>query len=131
MIQDRATVSEPDELAKDQAQIMSDAASKRVALVTGAAQGIGQGIARVLGESGYIVVLGDVDEDLVLQAADQLRAQGFDATGMRLDVTRAGDWARAMATVRADLGRPRPAGQQRGDQPARNDRDRPTKRSGT
>ena len=44
---------------------MSDAANKPVALVTGAAQGIGQGIARVMGEAGYTVVLGDVDEELV------------------------------------------------------------------
>jgi 3-oxoacyl-[acyl-carrier protein] reductase len=90
--------------AKGQAQIMSDAGSKRVALVTGAAQGIGQGIARVLGESGYVVALGDVDEKLVLQTADQLRAQGLGATGMRLNVTRAGDWAKAMATAEESWG---------------------------
>ena len=48
---------------------MSDAASKPVALVTGAAQGIGEGIARVLGEAGYIVVLGDVDGEPRAQTA--------------------------------------------------------------
>ena len=101
---------------------MSDAGSKRVALVTGAAQGIGQGIARVLGESGYIVVLGDVDEQLVLQTAAELRAQDLDATGMPLDVTRAGDWTRVMDTVEETLGRSRRAGQQRRDQLARDRR---------
>jgi NAD(P)-dependent dehydrogenase (short-subunit alcohol dehydrogenase family) len=83
---------------------MSDSGSKHVALVTGAAQGIGQGIARVLGESGYLVALGDVDEELVLQTAEQLRAQALGATGMRLDVTRAGDWTNAIATVQATWG---------------------------
>jgi NAD(P)-dependent dehydrogenase (short-subunit alcohol dehydrogenase family) len=83
---------------------MSDAGSKRVALVTGAAQGIGQGIARVLGESGYIVALGDIDEKLVLQTADQLRGQAIDATGLRLDVTKAGDWTEAMATAQSTWG---------------------------
>ena len=42
---------------------------------------------------------------------------------MRLDVTRAGDWAEAMATDREALGRPGRAGEQRGDQLARDGRD--------
>ena len=52
---------------------MSDAASTPVALVTGAAQGIGEGIARVLGAAGHIVVLGDVEADLVQQTASAFR----------------------------------------------------------
>ena len=55
---------------------MSDAANKPVALVTGAAQGIGEAISRALGEAGYSVVLGDVDGDLVEHAAAGLRITG-------------------------------------------------------
>jgi 3-oxoacyl-[acyl-carrier protein] reductase len=83
---------------------MSDAGNKPIALVTGAAQGIGEGIARVLGESGYIVALGDVDEKLVLDTAHALRGRGLDATGMRLEVTRAGDWDLAIAYVEKTWG---------------------------
>jgi len=78
---------------------MSDVASKPVALVTGAAQGIGEGISRALGEAGYTVVLADLDGDLVAGAAAGLHASGYDATGVRLDVTKAGDWSAAIALI--------------------------------
>jgi NAD(P)-dependent dehydrogenase (short-subunit alcohol dehydrogenase family) len=78
---------------------MSDLASTPVALVTGAAGGIGEGIARMLGTAGHIVVLADVDGALVLQTASALRDRGIDATGIRLDVTKAGDWAEACAVL--------------------------------
>jgi 3-oxoacyl-[acyl-carrier protein] reductase len=77
---------------------MSDAAIKPVAMVTGSAQGIGEGISRALGEAGYSVILGDVDEDLVKHAATGLQNHGFEAIGLRLDVTRAADWS-AMVDV--------------------------------
>jgi 3-oxoacyl-[acyl-carrier protein] reductase len=80
-------------------QIMSETAATPVALVTGAAGGIGEGIARVLGKAGHIVVLGDVDGDLVTRTASALQEQGIDATGIRLDVTRAADWLEACALV--------------------------------
>ena len=76
---------------------MSDTTSKPVALVTGAAQGIGEAIARMLGTAGHIVVLGDVDDGLVRQTALGLQNRGIEAAGIRLDVTRAADWAEACA----------------------------------
>ena len=74
---------------------MSDSGNKPVALVTGAAQGIGVGIARVMGEAGFSVVLGDVDGELVASSAAELRGQGIDAIGLTLDVTRSADWTQA------------------------------------
>ena len=78
---------------------MSDATTTPVALVTGAAQGIGEAIARMLGAAGHIVVLGDVDVGLVQQTASALQDRGIDATGIRLDVTKAADWAEACTLV--------------------------------
>jgi NAD(P)-dependent dehydrogenase (short-subunit alcohol dehydrogenase family) len=78
---------------------MSEAETKPVSLVTGAAQGIGEGIARALGEAGYSVVLADIDAELVGKTAAAFRSKGLDATGIALDVTRAADWASAIATV--------------------------------
>ena len=57
---------------------MSDAGKKPVALVTGAAQGIGLGIARVMGRAGFSVALGDVDGELVVRSAAELRGQGIE-----------------------------------------------------
>jgi 3-oxoacyl-[acyl-carrier protein] reductase len=58
----------------------------QVAIVTGAAQGIGRGIALVLAEAGAAVVIGD------LQKADgtiaAIEAQGGQATAMVMDVSR-------------------------------------------
>jgi NAD(P)-dependent dehydrogenase (short-subunit alcohol dehydrogenase family) len=68
-----------------------------VALVTGAAQGIGLGIARALAGSGLKVALSDVDGESVRRSAESLSAEGYEAAALTLDVTRADDWARAVA----------------------------------
>ncbi|HLN11752.1 MAG TPA: SDR family oxidoreductase [bacterium] len=64
----------------------TDAAAGSVAIVTGAARGIGYGIARMLGERGYSVVLADILEAEVAQAAQQLASTGVRAIGVRCDV---------------------------------------------
>ncbi len=58
---------------------------ERLALVTGAARGIGAAIARRLAQSGHPVVLADVLEEVDATAAT-LRAEGHDARAIRLDV---------------------------------------------
>jgi 3-oxoacyl-[acyl-carrier protein] reductase len=78
---------------------MADAENKPVALVTGAAQGIGAGISRALGEAGFAVLLGDVEEDLVHQTAAAFNQSGMVVDEIRLDVTRDADWSAAVATV--------------------------------
>ena len=56
----------------------------RTALVTGAARGIGRGIAEALAAKGHTVVLGDLLEDEAREAADAI---GGGARAVRLDVT--------------------------------------------
>lgn len=60
----------------------------RIAVVTGAARGIGFVSAEKLAEGGASVVLGDVNEPLVQEAAGRLRAKGLTALAVRMDVSR-------------------------------------------
>lgn len=59
----------------------------RVAIVTGAASGIGLATAQGLAQAGATVVLGDIADDRGEQAAAQLRAAGHRAEYARCDVT--------------------------------------------
>jgi NAD(P)-dependent dehydrogenase (short-subunit alcohol dehydrogenase family) len=63
----------------------------RVAVVTGAGQGIGAACARALGEAGATVVVADVLADRAGRTAEELRALGIDADAETLDVTRSAD----------------------------------------
>ena len=59
----------------------------RVAVVTGAARGIGFEMARTFAAEGASVVLGDLDADAVAAAAQTLTDGGFAATAVACDVT--------------------------------------------
>ena len=59
----------------------------KVALVTGAATGMGLATARAFAEAGAAVVLADYKEELVEAEAEKLRAEGFKATAVRCDVS--------------------------------------------
>ena len=83
---------------------MSGPPDRTIALVTGAAQGIGLGIARSLAEASYKVVLADIDRERAEQSAAGLREQGYTAIGEYLDVTRADDWERAVGNLIARWG---------------------------
>ena len=61
--------------------------TNRTALVTGATRGIGHEIARQLAEAGHEVWLGSRDAGRGEEAAAQLRAKGFNAHLLPLDVT--------------------------------------------
>jgi len=58
----------------------------KVAIVTGAGQGIGEGIARVLAREGARVVVADINERNARSVADALRADGLEAAAVRVDV---------------------------------------------
>jgi 3-oxoacyl-[acyl-carrier protein] reductase len=65
--------------------------ANRVAIVTGAARGIGRAVALALGHAGAAVVLVDVDPEATERARDGIAAAGVDAIARRCDVSRAGD----------------------------------------
>src|SRR2546423_1071321 len=58
----------------------------KVALVTGAASGLGLATARAFAESGASVVLADWNDKAARTAADELAAQGHKAIAIRCDV---------------------------------------------
>jgi len=59
----------------------------KVALITGAASGIGKRIAEVYARNGAAVVIADLNLDGARAAADELAASGGKALGVKMDVT--------------------------------------------
>jgi len=66
---------------------MTDYFAGKVALITGSARGIGFNIAEQLGRRGATVVISDVLDDTLEEAASRLADQGIDVFAARTDVT--------------------------------------------
>ena len=65
---------------------MNSSFENKVALVTGAASGMGLATAKAFAEAGAAVALADVNEAGVRSAAEDLVAAGHKANGIRCDV---------------------------------------------
>jgi 3alpha(or 20beta)-hydroxysteroid dehydrogenase len=79
--------------------------SGRVALVTGGAQGLGEGMARALAAAGAAVMIGDLQEELAATTAASISADGVGkALSTRLDVTDEASWEAAVAETVSQLG---------------------------
>jgi 3-oxoacyl-[acyl-carrier protein] reductase len=76
----------------------------RVAIVTGAARGIGAGIARKLALLGHRVAVADLDAADCLPVVRQIQDSGGSATAVAVDVTDERSVAAATAQVTAELG---------------------------
>lgn len=78
----------------------------KTAVVTGAAHGIGYGIAYRLAEAGARVVVADIDHEGAQSAAKQLLHQGFTAAGAHVDVGDEASVQDMVATATTSFGGP-------------------------
>lgn len=76
----------------------------RVALVTGGAQGIGEGISRALARAGLHVAVADLNLDAATTTANAITAEGGTAIAVQVDVTDTAAVAAAIADTEARLG---------------------------
>ena len=77
---------------------MSFRLDNKTALITGAGQGIGLGIARALGEQGARLLINDLFPDRARAACDALTADGLDCSPLAFDVT---DYQETCASIEA------------------------------
>ena len=77
----------------------------KVALVTGAGQGIGEAIAKRLATEGALVYVSDIDHDRADRVAKKLAGFGPQGKSLLLDVTSPEAWAKAIEKIRLEKGR--------------------------
>lgn len=77
---------------------------KQIALVTGAAQGLGHAIVSRLLAAGYAVVITDLSRERAQAAADALDARGERVLALKLDVTSKADFEAALYATLARFG---------------------------
>jgi NAD(P)-dependent dehydrogenase (short-subunit alcohol dehydrogenase family) len=79
--------------------------SEKTAIVTGAASGIGLGIAKALAEAGANVVMADIQTDAVEQAAHELGGTSDCVMALHIDVTQESSVALALSRVERKFGK--------------------------
>ena len=77
----------------------------KIALVTGAASGLGEAIARMLAREGATVVLADLNDAPGKRVLREIKAQGGSGLYVNLDVANEDHWTSAMAVVKKRFGR--------------------------
>lgn len=84
---------------------MEQKVTDQVAIVTGAAQGIGRAIALRLAQDGMHVVVADLRREAVEEVASEITALGRQAVPLAIDVTRESDRQRLLDTALERFGR--------------------------
>ncbi|MBP0589466.1 glucose 1-dehydrogenase [Paraburkholderia sp. LEh10] len=79
--------------------------SGRVVIVTGGAQGLGEGIVRRVAADGARVVIADLKEDVACKLASSLSAQGQEAIAVQVDVSKREDVRRMVEDTVEKFGR--------------------------
>jgi 3(or 17)beta-hydroxysteroid dehydrogenase len=77
----------------------------KVALVSGAARGIGAETARKMASAGASVVIGDVLADRARETAEEITHAGGEALALALDVTTEASWTAAIAAATKQFGK--------------------------
>jgi NAD(P)-dependent dehydrogenase (short-subunit alcohol dehydrogenase family) len=77
----------------------------RVAIVTGAGRGIGEGCARAFAEQGFALVIAEKDTDLGLKLESEMVQQGFRACFIETDVTQPSSIESLISETVSRLGR--------------------------
>jgi len=84
---------------------VTDRLKNKTVLVTGALGGIGSAtVGLAAREAAGTVVLADLDEARVVEAAERIATQGHRAVGIALDVASEGSWEAAVAWLEAEVG---------------------------
>lgn len=77
---------------------------QKVIFITGAASGIGYALGEAFARDGARVILSDMDQHKVTEAASFLKRQGLDVTGVKCDVTVENDIKNALDQTLRDFG---------------------------
>ncbi len=77
----------------------------KVAIITGAASGFGEGIARRFAAEGAGVVVADISDAAGQRVAGEISSAGGKAVFVHADVTRANDWAGLVGSAQSAFGR--------------------------
>ena len=82
-----------------------DRVTRKIALVSGAASGLGEAIARLLAQEGATVVLADLNDAAGKRVLRGIKAKGGNGLYVHLDVANEDHWISAMAVIRKRFGR--------------------------
>jgi cyclopentanol dehydrogenase len=77
---------------------------EKVAIITGAANGIGREEALLFAKNGAKVVVTDIDEEGLLETVESIKKQGGQAIGIRQDVSREEDWQEVISKTESEFG---------------------------
>jgi 2-dehydro-3-deoxy-D-gluconate 5-dehydrogenase len=78
--------------------------SGKTAIVTGGAKGIGYGISYRLAEAGANVLVADLDEETAKKTAEELKAKGWKAEALKVDVAEEADIENMVRTAKQTFG---------------------------
>ncbi len=84
---------------------MTNRLDGKVALISGAARGIGAATARVMADAGAAVLIGDLLAEKAKETVAEIEAAGGKAVFVPLDVTSEKDWQAAVATAQKRFGK--------------------------
>jgi 3(or 17)beta-hydroxysteroid dehydrogenase len=82
-----------------------DRVKDKVAIVTGAARGLGKGISQLLAKEGAKVVVTDILEDSGREVAEEIRREGGNAIFIKHDVASENSWSAVVEKTLSEFGK--------------------------